>query len=256
MQDISVPEVGIEAVWYIILSGWSIQSLLGAPLGASLIQETYSGWKISVRQAYGLSETTSVSHIQHWDNWDKGIGSNGPAVPGVKAKIVIIFNSYMNDRPATRACLTPDRWFKTGDIGFEDEMGNLHTTDRSKDMVKFKGFQITPTELEDILLDHSAVSDAVIIGNEEMQTDVPLAYIAPKGNAVNSDNIAISIMEHLKGSVVHYEHLRGGFIWISQIPKSTSGKILKRAFIHRVVTVDKGSQVVAPEYARYRYLRL
>ncbi|KAL4869185.1 hypothetical protein BDV12DRAFT_185404 [Aspergillus spectabilis] len=250
----------------------------GAPLGAALIQDTYNRWEIPVRQAYGLSETTSVSHIQRWDNWDKGIGSNGAVLPGVDAKIVIhgaqtaavkeegelwirgptVFKGYMNDRASTDACLTSDRWFKTGDIGFEDEMGNLHITDRAKDMIKFKGFQIAPTELEDILIDDPAVSDAAVIGiwNEEMQTEVPLAYLVRKGDTANGENVAMSIMEHLKDKVVSYKHLRGGVIWISQIPKSPSGKILKRALRDRVATVDRGKQIIAPEYARYRSAKL
>ncbi|KAL4884508.1 hypothetical protein BJY04DRAFT_182634 [Aspergillus karnatakaensis] len=249
----------------------------GAPLGAALIQETYNRWKIPVRQAYGLSETTSVSHIQRWNTWDKGIGSNGAVVPGVEARIVIngqtaaakeegelwirgptVFTGYMNDRASTEACLTTDRWFKTGDIGFEDEMGNLHITDRAKDMIKFKGFQIAPTELEDILIEHPAVSDAAVIGiwNEEMQTEVPLAYLVRKGGAEDSASVALSIMEYLKGKVVSYKHLRGGVIWISQIPKSPSGKVLKRTLRDRVAGEDKGGQIVAPEYARYRAAKL
>ncbi|KAL3463342.1 hypothetical protein BJX64DRAFT_276481 [Aspergillus heterothallicus] len=254
----------------------------GAPLGAALIQETYNRWRIPVRQAYGLSETTSVSHIQRWDTWSNGIGSNGPVLPGLESKIALsdnspaptniegelwirgptVFNGYINDTASTVACLTPDRWFKTGDIGFEDEVGNLHITDRAKDMIKFKGFQIAPTELEDILLDHDAVSDAAVIGvwNEEMQTEVPLAYIVRKGPASVKDGdnvvVALSIMEHLKAKVVHYKHLRGGVIWIEKIPKSPSGKILKRELRDRVGGVDKERQIVAPGYARYRASKL
>ncbi|KAL3454561.1 hypothetical protein BJX65DRAFT_315727 [Aspergillus insuetus] len=260
----------------------------GAPLGAALIHETYNRWKIPVRQAYGLSETTSVSHIQRWTTWENAIGSNGPAVPGIESKIALadtspappnaegelwirgptVFNGYMNDTASTTACLTPDGWFKTGDIGFEDELGNLHVTDRAKDMIKFKGFQIAPTELEDILLDHDAVSDAAVIGvwNEEMQTEVPLAYLVRKKTKMGHSDadsyagdgiaVALSIMDHLKAKVVHYKHLRGGVIWIEQIPKSPSGKILKRTLRDRVGGVDKGKQIVAPEYARYRASKL
>ncbi|KAI9374800.1 hypothetical protein BJX61DRAFT_496407 [Aspergillus egyptiacus] len=250
----------------------------GAPLGAALIQDTHSRWKIPIRQAYGLSETTSVSHIQRWNSWNNGIGSNGPAVPGVEAKIVVgtrtaavreegelwirgptVFNGYLDDRAATAACLTADGWFQTGDIGFEDEMGNLHITDRAKDMIKFKGFQIAPTELEDILLDHPAVGDAAVIGvwNEAMQTEVPMAYLVRKrGGDDDGEAVALAVMGYLKGKVVQYKHLRGGVVWIEKIPKSPSGKILKRELRDRLAAVDKGKQVVAPEYARYRMARL
>ncbi|KAL4941673.1 hypothetical protein BDV06DRAFT_235939 [Aspergillus oleicola] len=256
----------------------------GAPLGEALIHETYERWKIPLRQAYGLSETTSVSHIQRWDTWSQGIGSNGPAVPGVEARIVpngdpsspasaneegelwirgpTVFNGYMNDKSSTDACLTAEEWFKTGDIGFEDEAGNLHITDRAKDMIKFKGYQIAPTELEDILVEHPAVSDVAVIGvwNEEMHSEVPLAYLVRKapGGTADGDEVdtAVSIMKYLTGKVVHYKHLRGGVVWIPQIPKSASGKILKRELRDRFGTVDKGKQILEPAYARYRSSKL
>ncbi|KAL4907354.1 hypothetical protein BDW74DRAFT_176127 [Aspergillus multicolor] len=252
----------------------------GAPLGEALIHETYERWKIPIRQAYGLSETTSVSHIQRWDSWNIGIGSNGPAVPGVQARIVpdsnpaktaapneegelwicgpTVFNGYMDDASSTDACKTADGWFKTGDIGYEDIHGNLHITDRAKDMIKFKGFQIAPTELEDILIEHPAVSDVAVIGiwNEEMHSEIPLAYLVGKGDLKEMNHVALSVMEYLREKVVHYKHLRGGVIWTQQIPKSPSGKILKRALRDRVGTVDKGRQILAPEYARYRSAKL
>ncbi|KAL4950790.1 hypothetical protein BDW69DRAFT_201911 [Aspergillus filifer] len=258
----------------------------GAPLGEALIHETYERWRIPIRQAYGLSETTSVSHIQRWNTWSQGIGSNGPAVPGVEARIVqnddpstpapakgegelwirgpTVFNGYMSDPSSTSACLTADRWFKTGDIGYEDEHGNLHITDRAKDMIKFKGFQIAPTELEDILVEHPAVSDVAVIGvwNEEMHSEVPLAYMVRKGTGStagsdgNDVETAVSIMKYLKEKVVHYKHLRGGVVWIPQIPKSASGKILKRELRDRFGTLDKGKQILDPVYARYRSSKL
>ncbi|KAL4999351.1 hypothetical protein BDV10DRAFT_193772 [Aspergillus recurvatus] len=254
----------------------------GAPLGEALIHETYDRWKIPIRQAYGLSETTSVSHIQRWDAWNTAIGSNGPVLPGLEAKIVLdndpsktaavkeegelwirgptVFTGYMNDRASTEACLTASRWFKTGDIGYEDARGNLHITDRAKDMIKFKGFQIAPTELEDILIEHPAVRDVAVIGiwNEEMHSEVPLAYLVGKGDMAMAEHegAALSVMEYLRGKVVHYKHLRGGVIWIEQIPKSPSGKILKRELRDRVGTADKGKRILAPEYARYRAAKL
>ncbi|CBF89565.1 acyl--CoA ligase [Aspergillus nidulans FGSC A4] len=251
----------------------------GAPLGEALIRETYDRWKVPIRQAYGLSETTSVSHIQRWDSWNTAIGSNGAVLPGLEARIVLnndpskkaavkeeegelwirgptVFTGYMNDRASTDACLTASKWFKTGDIGYEDAMGNLHITDRAKDMIKFKGFQIAPTELEDILIEHPAVRDVAVIGvwNGEMHSEVPLAYLVAKESMAERERetAALSVMAYLRGKVVHYKHLRGGVIWIDQIPKSASGKILKRALRDRVGTLDQGKQILAPEYARYR----
>jgi acyl-coenzyme A synthetase/AMP-(fatty) acid ligase len=99
-----------------------------------------------------------------------------------------------------------------------------------------------------------------------MQTEVPLAYLVRKKTKTGHSNadsdagdgvaVALAIMEHLKSKVVHYKHLHGGIIWIDQIPKSPSGKILKRVLRDRVGGADKGKQIVAPEYARYRASKL
>ncbi|PLN75173.1 putative phenylacetyl-CoA ligase [Aspergillus taichungensis] len=250
----------------------------GAPLAAALIREGYQRLRIPIRQAYGLSETVSISHRQSWDTWDQAIGSSGPVLSGLEAKMMIddarqarngeegelwirgpnVFKGYLNNAEQTDACLTADGWFKTGDIGYEDTNGNLYLTDRAKDMIKYKGYQIAPTELEDILLGHPHVKDAAVIGvaNEDLQTEVPLAYLVLQDAAHETEAMAVSILSSLKDRVAHYKHLRGGIVWIPQVPKSAAGKVLKRELKDRVKTVDRERILGAVTYTLYRQAKL
>ncbi|KAK5789755.1 hypothetical protein VI817_008878 [Penicillium citrinum] len=237
----------------------------GAPLASSLTTELFQQRQIPVRQSYGLSETTSVSHVQRWDKWRVGLGSNGPPIPGIETKFVdtdgrqvtvgnegelyvrgaTVFNGYLDEPDLTAACLTADGWFKTGDIGCEDEQGNLFITDRSKDLIKFKGYQIAPAELEDIILENEAVGDATVIGimNENLASEVPLAYVV-------NQTTAQAILKHVSDRTVSYKHLRGGIIFTEMIPRSNSGKVLKRLLRDRV-SVDLVRRIGAKEYTKY-----
>jgi acyl-CoA synthetase (AMP-forming)/AMP-acid ligase II len=250
----------------------------GAPLAAALINELYNRRKLPVRQAYGLSETTSVSHIQRRTDWQSSIGSNGPPLPGLEAKFIredgtvaaikeegelwirgpTVFRGYRDEPDMSAACLTPDGWFKSGDIGYEDAHGNLYITDRSKDMIKYKGYQIAPAELENLLLHHPSVQDAAVISvvNQDLQSEVPLAYVTLKEGYPKSMETASNILDYVKNRVIHYKHLRGGLIWTPSIPKSSSGKILKRTLRDRVSTVDKGRAIGAINYVNYRTTKL
>ncbi|KAL4889654.1 putative phenylacetyl-CoA ligase [Aspergillus ambiguus] len=261
------------------VAGYSLRTVRmltsgGAPLAPGLIAEVGARLGIAVRQAYGLSETTAVCHIQRWTTWQTAIGANGPPLPGVEAMFVradgtqvgpqeegelwvrgpTVFNGYQDERELTAASVTADGWFKTGDIGYEDAAGNLYITDRAKDMIKFKGWQIAPAEVEDVVLEHAAVEDAAVIGvhNDDLQSEVPLAYVVLKPGTPASEETAQDILRHVQERVVQYKQLRGGVVWIPQIPKSPSGKILKRALRDRLGSVDKEKVMGAVEYGRYR----
>jgi acyl-coenzyme A synthetase/AMP-(fatty) acid ligase len=145
-----------------------------------------------------------------------------------------------------------------GDIGYEDDSGNLYITDRSKDMIKFKGYQIAPAELEDVLLHHPAITDAAVVGiiNDDLQTEVPIAYVKLKNKQDETEKMAIDLITYVKSQVIHYKQLRGGIIWTSAIPKTSSGKIRKRELRDQARTVDQGKQVGAVDYGKYRQQKL
>lgn len=161
-----------------------------------------------------------------------------------------IFPGYQNNPEATAQSITPDGWFKTGDIGFEDEEGNLFITDRLKDLIKFKGFQIHPTEIESVLHEHPLVHDAAVIGLlvQKIASEVPVAYVVLEKTDKPTNQVAEELVAYVDGKLAPHKRLRGGIIPIGEIPKSASGKILKRTLKPRTEGVDQGKAIGATIY--------
>ncbi|KAH8693909.1 hypothetical protein BGW36DRAFT_399127 [Talaromyces proteolyticus] len=237
----------------------------GAPLGEELVRAVYRRLRIPVRQAFGLTETTGVCHIQRWNQWDIGVGSNGPPLTGLEVKFTdendqvvtdgegelcirgpTIFKGYHKRPESTARCLTPSGWFKTGDIGYQDKDGNLYITDRLKDLIKFKGYQVAPAELEALLQGHPLVEDTAVVGvfNKDIASEVPLAYVVLKDPIKAANERAAQILlQYVADRMSHYKRLRGGIVWINEIPKSPSGKILKRVLKERLQAGDQDKAI-------------
>ncbi len=181
------------------------------------------------------------------------MGSNGPPLPnqiiklmspegeevpqGKEGEVYIkgpnIFIGYHNNDAATKACMTDDGFFKTGDIGFEDEDGNMYITDRVKELIKYKGFQVAPAELEGVLSACDVVDDVCVIGiyDAERESEVPMACVVPKGEG--TEEAKRVIMRWVDERVAGHKRLRGGVVWVEEVPKSASGKILRRVLKER-----------------------
>lgn len=130
----------------------------------------------------------------------------------------------MNNPKATEECITPDGWFHTGDIGYYDEEGNFFIVDRLKELIKYKGFQVPPAELEALLHTHPNVLDVAVVGiPDEGAGELPKAFVVSKGEITEGE-----IIEFVAQRVSPHKKLRGGVEFIEQIPKTASGKILKR----------------------------
>lgn len=142
-----------------------------------------------------------------------------------------IFKGYHNNPEATKAAITEDGYFKTGDVGFQDADGNFFITDRVKELIKYKGFQVAPAELEGLLIGHPNVNDVAVIGlyDRSQATEVPRAYVVHRqvasGERPTSER---ELVEWLAARVAPYKRLRGGVRFIDTVPKSPSGKILRR----------------------------
>jgi acyl-coenzyme A synthetase/AMP-(fatty) acid ligase len=128
----------------------------------------------------------------------------------------------------------------------------MFITDRSKDLIKFKGYQVPPAELEDLIIKHETVEDVAVIGimNDSLASEVPLAYIVVKSGISEDEATAKLILDHVKNQTVNYKHLRGGIIFTKEIPKSASGKILKRA-LRQQATADGVRRIGAINYEKY-----
>ncbi|KFY04165.1 hypothetical protein V491_09446 [Pseudogymnoascus sp. VKM F-3775] len=221
-----------------------------APLTRELIIAVYDRLGIPTKQAYGLSETSPATHVQSWDSWKTALGSVGQALPNLIVKYVdangteapegsageiwikgpTVFKGYLNNPRATSEAITEDGYFRTGDIGFEDKNGNMFITDRMKELIKYKGSQVAPAELEGVLTCHPKVKDAAIVGTyvAAIASEVPLGYVVPMPGTTTDEATAMEIVDWLATQVVKTKQLRGGIVWIDDIPKSASGKILRR----------------------------
>jgi 4-coumarate--CoA ligase len=148
-----------------------------------------------------------------------------------------IFKGYWKNDAATKDSLTEDGFFKTGDIGFQDEQHNFYITDRVKELIKYKGFQVPPAELEGKLMESELVDDVAVIGinDEQQHTEVPRAYIvASQEKRTNAGEAeAKAIVDWMAKKVANHKRLRGGIVFIDEIPKSASGKILRRILKER-----------------------
>lgn len=144
-----------------------------------------------------------------------------------------VMQGYLEEPQKTKDCLDADGWLATGDIAKIDEEGYVYITDRLKELIKFKGFQVAPAELEALLVTHPAILDAVVIPRPDREAEeVPRAYVVLKPNAKATEQ---EIVDWAAKEVSHYKKLRGGVIFTEKIPKTASGKILRR----EVVALDR-----------------
>lgn len=140
-----------------------------------------------------------------------------------------VMKGYWNKPDATKETLTPDGWLKTGDIAYVDEEGKFYIVDRKKELIKVKGNQVAPAELEALLLEHPAVADAAVIGVPTPDGDEsPRAYVMlqpdEKSKATKPNEIAAFVAKN----VARHKKLTGGVYFIDSIPKNPSGKIMRR----------------------------
>ncbi|KAH8147373.1 uncharacterized protein LAJ45_08529 [Morchella importuna] len=190
-----------------------------APLTKELVEAFYTRLKIPVgtllpnmTAKYVAEDGTELAPGQTGELWMKGPN---------------IMLGYHNNPAATANAITPDGYFKTGDIGHQDEDGNFWITDRIKELIKYKGFQVAPAELEGLLLGHEKVADCAVTGVhiEAIATEVPRAYVVLAPGAAATEEELLGFIDE---KVANHKKLRGGIRFISEIPKSVSGKILRR----------------------------
>ena len=250
------------------LSSIRMLSSGAAPLTRDIVTAVNKRTKLAVKQGYGLSETSPATHMQQWDEWDRFIGAVGKMLPNQTAKFMNekdeevatgevgelwikgpnIFKGYLNNAEGTRNALTDDDYFKTGDVGYLDKDGNFYITDRVKELIKYKGFQVPPAELEGLLASHEKINDVAVLGvyREDLASEVPLAYVVAKDQKdVERDGgkgLEKEIQDWLASKVAQHKRLRGGVKFTNEIPKSASGKILRRMLKVKHQEEMKGQQ--------------
>lgn len=214
-----------------------------APLGQELAAEASNRVGCPVIQGFGMTELSPVSHLTVGDDFKSG--SCGIQVANTECRIVSaegedlgideigelwirgpqVMQGYLNNPKDTSECLDEQGWLHTGDIARIDSDGHMYIVDRLKELIKCKGFQVAPAELEDIIVSHPSVSDAAVIGIPDTRSgEVPKAFVKLKDNCNAS---ALDIQEFVAHQVSSYKQIHQ-VEFVANIPKSASGKIIRR----------------------------
>ena len=134
-----------------------------------------------------------------------------------------VMKGYLNNPAATSETLVEDGWLRTGDIGRIDENGFFFIVDRLKELIKYKGYQVPPAELEAVLVSHPNVKDAGVIGmRTEDGEEAPMGCVVVEGDVEGDE-----LLEYVAERVAPYKKLRR-IEFVDEVPKSASGKILRR----------------------------
>ena len=133
---------------------------------------------------------------------------------------------YLNNPEATAATIRPDGFMHTGDIGYFDDKGWLEITDRIKELIKYKGFQVAPAEIEALINTLPGVADVVVIPvPDEAAGEIPRAYVVRAAGSTVTDN---DIEELVQTHLAPHKQLRGGVRFVDAVPRAASGKLLRR----------------------------
>ena len=243
-----VPPVALALAKHPLVDDYDLSSVDqvfsgAAPMGAELSDAVAARLDCAMLQGFGMTELSPVSHVTPLS--EPKSGASGLALPNTECRIVDpdsgqdmpagsegelwvrgpqVMIGYLNNEQATRETLTEDGWLKTGDIALIDEDGYMFIVDRLKELIKYKGFQVAPAELEAALVAHPGVSDAAVIGQPDDEAgELPVAFVVTADPAPTEDEIKA----HLAETLAHYKQIHHVH-FVDEIPKSPSGKILRR----------------------------
>ena len=281
-----VPPIAIGLAKHPLVEKYDLSSLEtlmsgAAPMGAGLPAAVSRRLRCIVKQAWGMTETSPAASITPDSYYrpngfntpdadvvsavEKTSGTSGCLVPETEAQLVDtnsgktvdpyteegelwvrgpqVMKGYLNDPKATSGALTCDGWLRTGDIATFSPDGLVTITGRCKELIKYKGFQVPPAELESILLSHNSIADAIVIPVEDEEAgELPRAYVIKRDAALSEQEVLRYVAER----VAPHKKLRGGVIFTESIPKSPSGKLLRRVQIaaDREAGKKDGSSVI------------
>ncbi|MDA1117296.1 MAG: AMP-binding protein [Proteobacteria bacterium] len=249
-----VPPIALALAKHPIVANFDLSRVRGAfsaaaPLGDAVASALHARLGFRVSQAYGMTEVSGASHLGPTTEDKIKPASGGRLMPNMECKIVevgsgaelpageqgeilvrgpIVMQGYFGQSGATAATIDAEGWLRTGDVGYVDADGDFFIVDRTKELIKYKGLQVAPAEIESVLLGNPAILDACVIGvaNEEAG-EVPKAFVVKKGE-ISAEEVmawvAARLAPHKKVRAVEF---------VDQLPKSATGKLLRRVLIQQ-----------------------
>jgi acyl-CoA synthetase (AMP-forming)/AMP-acid ligase II len=257
------PPVAVALAKHPLIDSFDLSSLRSimsgaAPLDEDLATAVADRLGCALVQGYGMSELSPVSHVTPFDGGRELVGSVAPrnscgwTVPNAVSKIVDaetgaeidpptsglsetgelwfkgpnVMAGYLNNDAATRETIDDDGFLHTGDLARVDSTGSVYIVDRLKELIKYKGYQVPPAELEAVLLTHPHVADAAVIGvtDAESGEEIPKAFVVKQADTELTET---EVMDFVAAHVAPYKKVRQ-VAFIDAIPKSASGKILRK----------------------------
>jgi acyl-CoA synthetase (AMP-forming)/AMP-acid ligase II len=253
-RAILVPPMVLALARHPAVDGYDLARLAvimsaAAPISQQVAADCARRVGCAVKTGFGLTEAGPALIVDTDDPTTRRAGAVGRILPHTECRVVNpasgaelgpgetgeiqargpqIMRGYFNRPEATAQTIDADGWLHTGDLGYADEDGYFYVVDRLKELIKYKGYQVAPAELEAVLLTHPAVADcAVIPSPDEMAGEAPKAFVVCKGEASAED-----LMAFVAARVAPHKKIRR-LEFIEQIPKSPSGKILRRVLVER-----------------------
>ena len=241
-----LPNLGLEPDFSSMIAA----CLAAAPSSAELQMRVQEIVGFPVFQAYGMTELSPVSNLDYIEPDRMTPGSVGPAIADTEERVVDtetgtkdvpvgelgellvrgpqVMKGYYANEEATRETIDDHGWLHTGDIVRMNEDGCVWIVDRVKELIKYKGFQVPPAELEGLLLEHPAIADAAVVAKPDVESgEVPKAFVVTRQGAEVSVE---EVMSFVASKVATFKHIRE-VEFIDAIPKNPSGKILRRMLI-------------------------
>ncbi|XP_043257832.1 4-coumarate--CoA ligase 1-like [Colletes gigas] len=219
-----------------------------APFPKDVADEVKRRTKIKcIHNGYGMTELSVISHISDIECNDENVGL---LVPGFLCKVVNpetnetlptgdvgevclkgdqVMLGYFKNPKVTAETIDDEKWLHTGDLGYFKQDGLLYITGRLKEIIKYKAYQVSPSEIETVIQSHPGVKDAAVVGKpDKMSGEVPMALVVKQPG---SNVTAKEIIDFTNRNLSPQKWLRGGVIFVEAIPKNPSGKILRRELI-------------------------
>lgn len=255
------PPIAVALAKHPLVDDYRTESLISVLCGAAPLDERTAEavsrrLGCDLRQGFGMTELSPVSHLAPYGDRRNPLGSVGPALPNVESRLVdpatgedvalpaegesapgemwcrgpMVMKGYLENPEATAATITEDGWLRTGDIVTYHSGGWFTAVDRLKELIKYKGYQVAPAELEALLLEHEKIADAAVVGvPDEEGGEAPKAFVVLRQDAEGrtAELSAEEVIDYVASRVAPHKKVRH-VEFIQEVPKSRTGKILRR----------------------------